>query len=70
MMWREFQLHSITFSMRSLVVMAFLWTGQNGLHRYRGVVVLAAHLVADEISRRYKQARLAPTSLSSLNPKP
>lgn len=56
MMWREFQLHSVTFSMRSLVTMLFLWGGTDwGIYHYRGVVVLASHLIADEITRRFKQ---------------
>mmetsp|Transcript_16900 Transcript_16900/g.26184 ORF Transcript_16900/g.26184 Transcript_16900/m.26184 type:complete len:360 (+) Transcript_16900:54-1133(+) len=52
MMWKEFQLHSITFASRSLGVMLVIFFGQQ---HFRGVVVLTAHLVADEITRRYKQ---------------
>jgi len=51
-MWKEAQLHSICFSLRSCSAMLLLWAG---LHQWRGVAVLAAHFAADEATRRYGQ---------------
>eukprot|EP00960_Hanusia_phi_P017823 524378-Hanusia_phi.AAC.17 len=51
-MWKEFQLHSITFAMRSLGVMLLIYLG---LHRFRAVVVITCHYVADQVTKRYKQ---------------
>lgn len=46
------QLHSICFSLRSCAAMLLVWAG---LYKWRGVAVLAAHLAADEATRRYGQ---------------
>ena len=52
MMYREFQLHSVCFAFRSVLVGLLLCTG---FARWRGFAAIGVHLAADQVTARFKQ---------------
>lgn len=70
MIYKEFQLHSITFALRSCSVMLCLYAGAK-FAPFRGIFILVAHWSADVITSIYKQGTTMrdmpyPSGLSEL----